>query len=80
MDKKQLDMGIQSEAEEHPWMNSADVERLAKDHLKEIPDYYTRLEKMEKQGGEVEGEDDPGGKEPPEGTKGYTKERTKKAY
>ncbi len=41
----QLDMGIKIEQEHTDDLNLA--KRIAKDHLKEIPDYYTRLEKME---------------------------------
>ena len=44
-DPEQLKMGIDIEKE-----HSDDIEirtRIAKDHLSEIPDYYTRLKKME---------------------------------
>lgn len=43
--KKELEMGIDVEKEHtnDPRM----AERIAKDHLAEIPDYYTRLKKME---------------------------------
>ena len=46
--KKQLKLGIDVEKE-----HSDDPEiskRIAKDHLSELPDYYTRLNKMEKEG------------------------------
>lgn len=44
-DEKELKMGIEVEQEHtnDPRM----AERIAKDHLAEIPDYYTRLKKME---------------------------------
>lgn len=42
-DKKQLRMGTEVEKE-----HSSNKE-IAKDHLAEIPDYYTRLAKMEKE-------------------------------
>lgn len=46
--KKQLKMGIETEKEH---TNNPDIAKsIAKDHLGEIPDYYTRLKKMEKQG------------------------------
>lgn len=45
-DAEQLKRGIEVEKEH---TNSILVAKLiAKDHLKEIPDYYTRLDKMEK--------------------------------
>ena len=48
-DQRQLDMGIKVEMEHttDPLLS----EKIAKDHLAEIPDYYTRLEKMEKSAG-----------------------------
>ena len=48
-DPKQLKMGIKVEME-----HTTDViisRKIALDHLKEIPDYYTRLDKMEKEAG-----------------------------
>jgi len=48
-DQKQLEMGIKIEMEHTT--NPAISERIAKDHLAEISDYYTRLEKMEKDAG-----------------------------
>lgn len=46
-DKKQLAMGIKVEREH---TDDDDIaEAIAKDHLAEIPDYYTRLAKMEEQ-------------------------------
>ena len=45
--KKQLAMGIKVEREH---TDDDDIaEAIAKDHLAEIPDYYTRLAKMEAQ-------------------------------
>ena len=45
VDKDELKMGI---AVEHEHTNSDEVaERISLDHLAEIPDYYTRLKKME---------------------------------
>ena len=46
--------GTQVEAEEHPDVMNGSLEvavRIAYAHLKEIPDYYTRLEAMEAQAG-----------------------------
>jgi hypothetical protein len=45
-DSKQLEMGIKVEMEHTT--NKKISERISKDHLAEIPDYYARLEKMEK--------------------------------
>lgn len=46
--KKEIEMGIKVEAEHtnYPMM----ARRIALDHLAEIPDYYTRLKKMEDEG------------------------------
>ena len=44
-DPKQLAMGIEVEKEHLPYPSIA--EKIAKDHLAELPDYYTRLKKME---------------------------------
>lgn len=48
-DQKELEMGIKVEMEHttDPLM----AERIAKDHLAEIKDYYTRLKKMEAEAG-----------------------------
>jgi len=46
---KELAAGIEVEKEHLPYPSIA--EKIAKDHLAEIPDYYTRLKKMEAQGG-----------------------------
>ena len=48
-DPKELEIGIKIEMEHTscPLIS----ERIAKDHLAEIPDYYTRLVKMEKEAG-----------------------------
>lgn len=48
-DPEQIKMGIAVEKEHTT--SSAVAERIAKDHLAEIPDYYTRLKKMEAAGG-----------------------------
>ena len=48
-DPVQLKMGIKIEKEHTT--DSKIAERIAKDHLAEIPDYYTRLKKMEKDAG-----------------------------
>lgn len=45
-DKKELEMGIKVEMEHTK--NKAIAKRIALDHLAELPDYYTRLLKMEK--------------------------------
>lgn len=47
IDKKQLIMGEKIELEHTN--NKAVARKIAIDHLKEIPDYYTRLVKMEKE-------------------------------
>jgi hypothetical protein len=48
-DPKEIKMGIEIEAEHvgEPMI----AEKIAKDHLAEIPDYYTRLKKMESEAG-----------------------------
>jgi len=48
-DPKQIKMGIQVEYEHTDLTLIA--EKISKDHLAEIPDYYTRLAKMEKEAG-----------------------------
>jgi len=48
-DPKQLEMGIKVEMEHTT--NPLISRKIALDHLKEIPDYYTRLDKMEKEAG-----------------------------
>lgn len=48
-DPNQIEMGIKVEMEHTT--NPKIAERIAKDHLAEIPDYYTRLAKMEKEAG-----------------------------
>ena len=46
---KELKAGIQIE---HEHTDDSDIaEAIAKDHLSEIPDYYTRLKKMEREAG-----------------------------
>jgi len=47
-DPKELEMGIKVEMEHTK--NKAIAKRISLDHLAELPDYYTRLLKMEKQG------------------------------
>jgi hypothetical protein len=44
-DTKQLEMGTKIEMEHTD--NKLIAKMIAKDHLKELPDYYTRLRKME---------------------------------
>jgi len=46
-DPEELKIGIEIEKEHTN--NPKIAERIAKDHLSEIPDYYTRLIKMEKE-------------------------------
>ncbi len=46
-DKKELEMGIKVEMEHTK--NKAIAKRITLDHLAELPDYYTRLLKMEKE-------------------------------
>jgi len=49
-DPQQLKMGIKTEMKEHtddPYI----AKGISKSHLTEIPDYYTRLSKMEKEAG-----------------------------
>ena len=48
-DEDELAMGIEIE-HEHTSSDTV-AERIAKDHLTEIPDYYTRLKKMEADAG-----------------------------
>lgn len=48
-DSKQLEMGIKVEMEHTS--NKLISRKIALDHLAEIPDYYTRLDKMEKEAG-----------------------------
>jgi hypothetical protein len=48
-DPKQIKMGIEVEYE-HTNITLI-AEKISKDHLAEIPDYYTRLDKMEKEAG-----------------------------
>ena len=45
-DKKELKAGINIEMEHT--RNPLEAEKIAKEHLREIPDYYTRLEKLYK--------------------------------
>lgn len=51
-DPEQIRMGVKVEMEHTT--NPKIAERIAKDHLSEIPDYYTRLAKMEKEAGITE--------------------------
>jgi hypothetical protein len=46
-DEKELKLGIKVEMEHTK--NKAIAKRIALDHLAELPDYYTRLTKMEKE-------------------------------
>lgn len=46
--KRELNMGVKVEMEHTK--NRATAKDIAMDHLSEIPDYYTRLDKMEKSG------------------------------
>lgn len=50
-DPEQLEIGIMIEKEHTD--DPAEAEKIAKDHLKEIPDYYTRLVKMENEAAEA---------------------------
>jgi hypothetical protein len=56
VDPDQLSMGIKIEMEHTKDFNTA--KEIAKDHLKEIPDYYTRLSGMEDQAKNNQDEDD----------------------
>lgn len=47
-DKDELSMGVKVEMEHTSDVNIA--KRIALDHLAELPDYYTRLHKMEEDG------------------------------
>ena len=47
IDPNELKMGIKVESEHT--INDSIAERISKDHLVEIPDYYTRLKKMEEE-------------------------------
>ena len=56
-DSDQLKAGIKCEQEEHgAWATPAQVKKIAQDHLREIDDYYDRLEEMEKEAEEGEEE------------------------
>lgn len=55
-DPKELAMGINVEQEHISIKNRTVAEKIAKDHLAEIPDYYSRLTKMEKEAGVEEGQ------------------------
>ena len=48
-DANELKMGIEVEKEHTDDEDLA--KKIAKDHLAEVPDYYTRLKKMEKEAG-----------------------------
>jgi hypothetical protein len=48
-DPNELKMGI--EVEKEHVSSPLIAEKIAKDHLAELPDYYTRLKKMEREGG-----------------------------
>lgn len=48
-DPEQIKMGVKVEVEHTP--NTLIAEKISKDHLSEIPDYYTRLLQMEKAAG-----------------------------
>lgn len=49
VDKKELEMGMKVEMEHTN--NKAIAKRIALDHLAEMPDYYTKLAKMEGENG-----------------------------
>ena len=51
-DKDQLKKGTEVEMEHTT--NPIIAEKIAKDHLSELPDYYTRLDKMEKDSGVID--------------------------
>ena len=61
VDAKQLKLGIEVEKEHSKVLkgDKAKIRQVAKDHLKEVPDYYTRLKKMEKEAGVKEAWVDP---------------------
>jgi len=46
--EKQIEMGIEVESEHTD--DETKAKEIAMDHLSEMPDYYSRLEKMEKKG------------------------------
>ena len=52
--KKQLQMGIRVEMEHTKGLSRSVAkrvaEKIARDHIGELPDYYTRLKKMEREG------------------------------
>jgi len=51
-DAKELERGIEIEMEHTD--NEDEAKSIAKDHLSEIPDYYTRLDKMEGEAKELD--------------------------
>jgi len=63
VDKGELKMGIAVEKEHTP--DDETAERIAIDHLSELPDYYTRLKKMESES-EGEPKDEPAEETPDE--------------
>jgi hypothetical protein len=54
-DPEELEMGIEVETEHTDDLDEA--KQIAKDHLAELPDYYTRLKKMEEEGEEELGKE-----------------------
>jgi hypothetical protein len=46
-DAEQLSKGTKHEADEHN-LSEEDAKKVSKDHLVEIPDYYTKIQEMEK--------------------------------
>lgn len=46
---EQLEKYLSSVDIKMPWSKKKFYEKIAKAHLKELPDYYTRLSKMEKE-------------------------------
>ena len=52
-DKKEVEMGTKEEMEHTK--NPKEAEKMAKTHLRKIPDYYTRLSRMEREAKEEKG-------------------------
>lgn len=51
VDQRQLRMGIEEERQEHAPSSKCAAQCIALDHLAKIPDYYTRLAKLERAAG-----------------------------
>lgn len=65
-DREQFKNGLETESEEHSDVTNGDpviAGRIAFAHLKEIPDYYTRLDEMEEEAKQGEKEEESNGEQ-----------------